>query len=48
MTLATYRGHTWRVAATRHWPIPHVELETPDGGRLSAPAHHCHIHEERP
>ena len=45
MTLCTYLGVTWRIAATRHWPQTHYELETPSGGRCAAPSSQVEIHE---
>lgn len=48
MTLATYQGVTWRVAARWRWPIPFLELETPAGGRCAVPASQVEILPERP
>jgi hypothetical protein len=45
MTLATYRGAVWRVAAIRQWPQTHYELETPSGGRCAAPSSQVEIQE---
>lgn len=47
MTLATYRGVTWRVAARRWSPIDYMELETPSGGRCAAPSSQVEIQEVR-